>query len=135
MMANMFHTAASRRIVTLGRGARLLGGLINSCGGIELCPHHLSAVIGVSVLLEVCCVRPAGAPHRGEALHSGDPDHNVARFHPRAGKKQRRGQTIVHAYSHGAQKATPKAVGTVSCLATLFFNNSHLIVLPFPIIR
>lgn len=38
----------------LGERSSPLGGPISSCGGIQLCPQHLSAVIGVSILLEVC---------------------------------------------------------------------------------
>lgn len=66
----------------------MLGGLISSCGSFELWPHHLSAVIGVSILLEVCCVHPSGAPHRGEALAQQDTNHNIACFHPRAEKEK-----------------------------------------------
>lgn len=53
---------------SFGERSWLLGGLISSCGGIELCPQLLSVAIGVSVLCEVCCVSILfGASHREEA--------------------------------------------------------------------
>lgn len=58
----MFHMIAPRLMACSGERNSPLGGLISSCGGIELCSHHLSTVIGVSILLEVCSVHPAGGP-------------------------------------------------------------------------
>lgn len=64
------------------RGAICWVGLSAPVVALSCSPHHLSAVIGVSVLLEVCCVHLPGAPHREEAPTQQDTNHNTARFHP-----------------------------------------------------
>lgn len=126
LFAHMFHFIARRLMVSSSSGgkkrASVLGGLISSCGGFELQPHHLSAVIGVSILLEVCCVHPYGAPHRGEALRTAGHQPQYSMFSPTGRKREADRQlcTLTHT-EHRRQ--LPKAVGKAASSAPPFFSN------------
>lgn len=115
---------------SLGERSWPLGGLISSCGCIELCPHHLSAVIGASILLEVCCVHSDGAPHSGEAPAQRDTYHNTACFHSQAGKKKRKreaGRQLCTLSCTEHRRQLPNAVGTASSLAPPFLDTSIIL--------
>lgn len=88
LLAHIFHFIAPRLMVSsgLGRGAFCWVGL--SAPGVALsCAHTIYLLwLVCSILLEVCCVHPSGAPHRGGALAQQEANHNIACFHSKAEK-------------------------------------------------
>lgn len=107
------HRLSSNGEQWLEAGRSLLGGLISSCGGIELCPEHLSSVIGVFGL---CPSLRRPTQHRGPRAAGRQPQYSM--FSP----PDRQLYTLTHT-EHRRQ--LPKVVGTASSAAPPFFSNSR----------